>query len=131
MLSLSVDYEDKLWNKTETTEFGKQLFNEIDNEHRVRRSAFYQTQKDLAARMTKTLDELVGSNYDRRIRPNYGGKSVEVELNLSINGMVIIFQFGYMKMETFRYCKFKVVYISSSALIIICRDRSTRKHRYG
>ena len=89
MLSLAVDYEDKLWNKTETTEFGKQLFNEIDNEHRVRRSAFYQTQKDLAARMTKTLDELVGSNYDRRIRPNYGGKSVEVELNLSINGMVI------------------------------------------
>ena len=49
---------------------------------------FYKTAKEFAKQMTKTLDKLVGPNYDNRIRPNYGGKPVEVELNLSINAMV-------------------------------------------
>ena len=40
--------------------------------------------------MTKTLDKLVGPNYDSRIRPSYGGKPVEVELNMAVTGMVII-----------------------------------------
>ena len=45
--------------------------------------------------MSKTLDELVGPNYNKRIIPNYKGKPVEVELNLSVNGMVSVILFGF------------------------------------
>ena len=38
--------------------------------------------------MSKTLDQLLGPNYNKRIRPNYGGPPVLVELNLSIRSIV-------------------------------------------
>ena len=53
-----------------------------------RSSGFYKNAKELATQMTETLDKLVGVNYDSRIRPNYGGKPVQVELNMAVTGMV-------------------------------------------
>ena len=66
--------------------------NEEDKEeilHRERRSVnFYQTGHKLQSEMSKTLDQLLGPNYNKRIRPNYGGPPVLVELNLSIRSIV-------------------------------------------
>ena len=56
---------------------------------RERRSLnFYQTGHKLQSEMSKTLDQLLGPNYNKRIRPNYGGPPVLVELNLSIRSIV-------------------------------------------
>ena len=78
-------------NSSDSREYEQEFYNELGG-YRVKRSTstltFYKRAKVLATQMTKTLDKLVGPNYDRRIRPNYGGKPVEVELNLSVNGMV-------------------------------------------
>ena len=49
---------------------------------------FYQTGHKLQGEMSKTLDQLLGPNYNKRIRPNYGGPPVLVELNLSIRSIV-------------------------------------------
>ena len=66
--------------------------NEEDKEEilfRERRSLnFYQTGHKLQSEMSKTLDQLLGPNYNKRIRPNYGGPPVLVELNLSIRSIV-------------------------------------------
>ena len=72
-----------------------EFYNElVGYEHRVKRSTgFYKNAKELATQMTKTLDKLVGPNYDSRIRPSYGGKPVEVELNMAVTGMVITINF--------------------------------------
>ena len=62
-----------------------------------RSSGFYKNAKELATQMTETLDKLVGVNYDSRIRPNYGGKPVQVELNMAVTGMVnTTFQFHWI-----------------------------------
>ena len=53
-----------------------------------RRVHSHKNAKELATQMTETLDKLVGVNYDSRIRPNYGGKPVQVELNMAVTGMV-------------------------------------------
>ena len=55
---------------------------------RFRRSAFYETGKTLANATSRTLDQLLGANYSKRVRPNFGGKPVRVRLNLSIRSMV-------------------------------------------
>ena len=51
---------------------------------------FYQTGKKVQNDMSRTLDQIFGSNYNKRIRPNYGGKPVLVDLNLSIRSIVSI-----------------------------------------
>ena len=83
--------QNKPMDEPDSREYDSELQNELGI-HRLKRSTstltFYKRAKVLATQMTKTLDKLVGPNYDSRIRPNYGGKPVEVELNLSINGMV-------------------------------------------
>jgi len=65
--------------------------NEEDKEEilfRERRSLnFYQTGHKLQSEMSKTLDQLLGPNYNKRIRPNYGGPPVLVELNLSVRSI--------------------------------------------
>jgi hypothetical protein len=66
-------------------------YNEIDNQviSRERRAInFYRTGHKLQSEMSKTLDLLLGPNYNKRIRPDYGGKPVHVELNLSIRAVV-------------------------------------------
>ena len=57
---------------------------------RERRSVvnFYRTGQKLQGEMSRTLDQLLGLNYNKRIRPNYGGPPVVVELNLSIRAIV-------------------------------------------
>ena len=57
---------------------------------RKRRAAlnFYQTGHKLQGEMSKTLDQLLGPNYNKRIRPNYGSLPVLVELNLSVRSIV-------------------------------------------
>ena len=86
-----VETEDRLCNDSRLREVEREFYNGL-GVSRVKRSSstlnFYKTAKELATQMSKTLDKLVGPNYDNRIRPFYGGKPVEVELNLSINGMV-------------------------------------------
>ena len=67
----------------------REFYNELGGYRVKRSSGFYKNAKDLATQMTKTLDKLVGPNYDSRIRPNYGGKPVQVELNMAVTGMVI------------------------------------------
>ena len=56
---------------------------------RERRSAvnFYRTGQKLQGEMSSTLNQLLGPNYNKRIRPNYGGPPVIVELNLSIRSI--------------------------------------------
>ena len=49
---------------------------------------FYQTGKKVQNDMSRTLDQIFGSNYNKRIRPDYGGKPVLVDLNLSIRSIV-------------------------------------------
>ena len=74
-------------NKSESHEFFDNL--EIYRDKRSTSTlTFYKTAKELELQMSKILDELVGPNYNKRLIPNYGRKPVEVELNLSINGMV-------------------------------------------
>ena len=66
-------------------------YNEEEEEifSRQRRAVnFYQTGHKLQGEMSKTLDQLLGPNYNKRIRPNYGGPPVLVELNLSIRSIV-------------------------------------------
>ena len=55
---------------------------------RVKRSTFYETGKTLALKTSLTLDQLLGSHYSKRIRPDFGRKQVKVKLNLSIRSMV-------------------------------------------
>ena len=57
---------------------------------RERRSAvnFYRTGQKLQGEMSRTLNQLLGPNYNKRIRPSYGGPPVIVELNLSIRAIV-------------------------------------------
>ena len=56
---------------------------------RERRAAvnFYRTGQGLQTEMSSTLNELLGPNYNKRIRPSYGGKPVLVDLNLSIRAI--------------------------------------------
>ena len=62
---------------------------------RERRAAvnFYQTGHKVQEEMSKTLDQLLGPNYNKRIRPNYGGPPVLVELNLSVRSIVSIHRY--------------------------------------
>ena len=57
---------------------------------RERRSVvnFYRTGQKLQGEMSRTLNQLLGPNYNKRIRPSYGGPPVIVELNLSIRAIV-------------------------------------------
>ena len=77
-------------NKSKFDDVEREVYNELGG-YRVKWSTgFYKNAKELATQMTKTLDKLVGPNYDSRIRPSYGGKPVEVELNMAVTGMVTI-----------------------------------------
>ena len=49
---------------------------------------FYQTGQKVQNEMSRTLNQLLGSHYNKRIRPGYGGDPVLVELNLSIRSIV-------------------------------------------
>ena len=49
---------------------------------------FYQTGQKVQNEMSRTLNQLLGSHYNKRIRPGYGGEPVLVELNLSIRSIV-------------------------------------------
>ena len=61
---------------------------------RERRSVnFYQTGKKVQNEMSRTLDQIFGSHYNKRIRPDYGGKPVLVELNLSIRSIVSLIKY--------------------------------------
>ena len=66
----------------------------IDEEELIRErraiSSFYSTGAKLQAEMSRTLDMLLGGHYNKRIRPNYGGPPVLVELNLSVRSIVSI-----------------------------------------
>ena len=44
----------------------------------------YSTGKELAKSISSTLRELLGERYNRQVRPGFGLKPVEVELNLSV-----------------------------------------------
>ena len=70
----------------------------IDEEVLIRErraiSSFYSTGDELQAEISRTLDMLLGGHYNKRVRPNYGGPPVLVELNLSarsIVSMILIF----------------------------------------
>ena len=41
----------------------------------------------MAREISKTLSELLGPRYDKQIRPGFGKKPVEVEVNLSVLGI--------------------------------------------
>ena len=79
----------KQLNASKLEDVERDFYNELGGYRVKRSSGFYKKAKDLATQMTKTLDKLVGPNYDSRIRPNYGGKAVQVELNMAVTGMVI------------------------------------------
>ena len=76
-------------NKSKYHDIEREFYNELGGYRGKRSAGFYKNAKDLAIQMTKTLDKLVGPSYDSRIRPNYGGKPVLVELNMAVTGMVI------------------------------------------
>ena len=78
----------KQLNASKLEDVEREFYNELGGYRVKRSSGFYKNAKDLATQMTKTLDKLVGPNYDSRIRPNYGGKAVQVELNMAVTGMV-------------------------------------------
>ena len=71
---------------------GNDYYSESDEEtlSRERRSVvnFYRTGQKLQGEMSRTLNQLLGPNYNKRIRPSYGGPPVIVELNLSIRAIV-------------------------------------------
>ena len=88
----TVKTDTDTWNKSEGPDIIELDFynNMVWDRHKRSTSTltFYQSGKDLARQMTKTLDELLGPNYNKRIRPNFGGKPVEIELNFAVNAMV-------------------------------------------
>ena len=71
---------------------GNDYYSQSDEEilSRERRSVvnFYRTGQKLQGEMSRTLNQLLGPNYNKRIRPSYGGPPVIVELNLSIRAIV-------------------------------------------
>ncbi len=76
-------------------DFSDDYDTEVDLEvlSRERRALnFYRTGQKLQSEMSSTLDDLLGTHYNKRIRPNYGGPPVPVELNLSIRSIVSLKQ---------------------------------------
>jgi len=60
---------------------------DVDEEHceRQKRSTFYRSGKEVALQVTDTLDFLlVQQGYNKQMRPNSGGKPVQVELNMAV-----------------------------------------------
>jgi len=56
-----------------------------ENTHRGKRSAFYRSGKEVALQVSDTLDILlVKQGYNKQMRPDDGGKPVEVELNMAV-----------------------------------------------
>ena len=83
------DLKDVIMEDTSTITDYDQIDLEVLSRER-RALSFYRTGDKLQSEMSKTLNQLLGSNYNKRIRPNYGGPPVAVELNLSIRSIVRI-----------------------------------------